>query len=254
MRKTSMMKSFALVIIIVLSSIQVFSQRPFPRTQVVYSFNRQYRVQVKGYYYEGFAGAQSIYLMDVKGHILWKQVVDRRFLILPAVSNSGDVAITHREIKIYDKHGKLKSSFPLQDEESPYNTGNYDGAVHAFSLKSDRYFMFLKYYNHSTVELVCISDSAMKLWSKNLGDLEPYSISFYKDKMLVQDCGNTGIEYIKNCYVLDLNGNTLWQYQANSNNGIELKFEFNLKNGTVKLTNKSDETRIMLDTLNTIIH
>jgi hypothetical protein len=79
-----------------------YSQQASLYTQSVFSENGLYQVQVRGYFYEGFVGGQTVSLIS-DNDTLWQQIVPRRFLIMPAVSNTGDVAITHREIKIYDK-------------------------------------------------------------------------------------------------------------------------------------------------------
>ena len=123
--------------------------------QSVYSENGQYEVQVKGGFYEGFAGDQKISLITGKD-TLWQQVVPRRFLIMPSVSNLGDVAITHREIKIYDKTKNVKGIYYLKKKESPFNWGDYQDSVHGFSIKGNQYFIFMS-SSHGN-NFICFSD------------------------------------------------------------------------------------------------
>ena len=246
---THTMKSILFAIMILVATSKVLAQQPFPRTQDVYSVNNQFHVQVTGLYYEGFVGDQRISLMNAKGDTLWKKVVPRRFLILPAVSNKGDVAITQREISIFDKSEKLKGTLPLESGESPYNTGDYEGTVHAFSQNGDRYFIFMSYYGDNDVELLCLTDSARKLWSKSLGYFAPHEMIFYQDKIIVDDCGLAGANYTNYCYVLDSDGNILWQYQTNSRSGSDWRVELNAKNGFLSLTDKSSQFRVKLDSL-----
>ena len=239
---------YSALLIFIINSV-IYSQIASLRTQNVFSQNQKYEVQIKGNYYEGFAGNQEISLINTNKDTLWKEIVPRRFLILPSVSNIGDVAITHREIKIFDKNKKLKGTFALKKKESPYHTGDYEGTVHGFSLEGDKYLIFL--YSAPEVRgvsLLCLSDSAKEVWKLDLGYYMPSEIFFYKDKVVTHDFGVAARDYINCCYVFDLNGNILWKYDTDSRNPSDWDVSLN-KNGILTINGKSKEIRTKLDTL-----
>ena len=249
--KVVFMNKIFYIIVFFFISAHLYSQQASLRTQASFSDNRQYCVSVTGYFYEGFVNDQRILLSDIKGDTLWQKVVSRRFLILPSVSNNGDVAITHREIKIFNKNNELKGVFTFAKGESPVD---YQEPVHGFSSKGDRYFIFihkipLDKNKLSNVFLVCFDDSARKIWESNFGDYKPHGILFYKDKIIVHDCGFAGSDYLNGCYIYNMDGNVLWQHETDSKNGLDWRVTLNQSNGFLYLIDKTIETKIMLDSL-----
>ncbi len=222
----------------------LYSQRASRIIEKIYSENQQFHVQIKGYQYEGFVGDQQISLINSKYDTLLQQIVPRRFLIHPSVSNEGDVAITHREIKIYDKNNELKGILKLSGLGSPYSSGDGMGSVQGFSITGDKYFIAL--VNNSGVNLFCLSDSANYLWNVSLGKYRPCGLLFYKDKVVIHDSCNGPENY---CYIFDLNGNILWQYQPHKKSIFQLNVTLDKHNGILILKDKIVETQVKLDQL-----
>ena len=244
------MKTIIFTIAFLLSISSIFSQRATKITRKIFSENEQYHVQVKGYQYEGFVGDQQITLINASDDTLWKQVVPRRFLIYPSVSNMGDVAITHREIKLFDKYNQLKGVLPLKKGESPYNVEDYMGSVHGFSFKGDRYFiaMFVGSPDNAVV-LFCLSDSAKIIWKKNLGNYRPSGILFYDDKIIMHDSRTAGVDYQNYCYIFDSVGNIIWKYQPNEKGLSDWNVILDKNKGILYAKDKIVETQVKLDTL-----
>jgi len=245
------MKPINFPIILLSIVIGITSLQAKIKTQIVFSEDGQYRVQIKGRFYEGFAGNQEISLINLKGDTLWKQVVPRRFLILPSVSNKGDVAIVNRDIKIYDKSNVLKGILPLKDQESPYHSGDYMGSVHGFSANGNYYFIYL--FTNSPdniVDLFCLTDSAKVVWNLNFDRYKPSEILFYGDIIIVHDFSLGKTEYTNCCYVLDLDGKILWEYKTDIKNPSLTKVIINRDNGILLVKDQLIEEEIQLDTLN----
>jgi hypothetical protein len=244
------MKAKYIAIMIALVYSEVLPQQASLRTQDVYSENRQYCIKVTGGFYEGFAGDQEILLMSAAGDTLWKKIVSGDCLILPSVSNNGDVAITHREIEIYDVKNKLKGKLPFQGKEDPYFVVDYQGAVQGFSVNGDRYLIF-KFTGTKAheVALVCLTDSAKRIWELALGAFSPHEILFYRDKVIVDDCGKAGMHYTNYCYVIDMDGNVRWQYRARPLKPSDWQIFLNRDKGILLAKDKSTEVQVKLDTL-----
>jgi len=246
-----MARVFLIAIITQSHFLQVLAQNATPRVQDVISQNQMYRLRVAGLFYEGFVGEQQIVLMDAKGDTFWTQVVPRRFLILPSVSNNGDVAIAHREITIFDKQMRSKGFLPLEHGESPYSEEeNYQSSVHGFSLKGDKYLIIMRSpSDFCQVDLVCITDSATFLWSKGLGNFRPQALLFTEDKLIVHDCGTRGADYTNSCYVFDLEGNILWQYQTHSKTDSDWIISLDSEHHILIVTDKAADIHLRLDKL-----
>lgn len=227
----------------------LFAQEASPRTQEMRSLNGRYVVHVTGMSYEGFVGDQTVSLMNANGDTLWSQVVPDRFLIVPWVSDEGDVAITRREIRIFDSQMRLKGSHPFQEYESPYNVVDYEGTVQGFSPGGDRYFIFTTSGREwPGVTLLCLSDSAKELWSKRLGAFKPSEILFYADKLIADDRGFGGIDYDNGCYVIDMDSNVLWKYTAiRKGNGWTV--DLDSRDGILNIEDGAVQTRVELDKL-----
>lgn len=243
------MKKICIFLVFALIS-NVFSQKSFPSTKKIFSENKKFHVQVKGYFYEGFSGDQEISLVDVNNDTLWKQIVPRRFLIYPSVSNKGDVAITHREIKIYDKNNNLKGSYPFVKAESPYHVIDYMGTVHGFSIDGKKYFIFLfTPESDNDVKLACYTDSVQLSWERNVGEYRPSEMLFYKDKIICHDVGTGGMRYDNYCYVLNFSGNITWKYKAKFRRGSDWQVNLDYNKGILYVKDASAEINLDLSTL-----
>ena len=85
------MKNKYLLIVLISFLSFGYGQKATMKIRNILSENHQFHIQVKGYSYGGFVGDQKISLIDSNNDTLWTQVVPRRFLIYPSVSNNGDV-------------------------------------------------------------------------------------------------------------------------------------------------------------------
>lgn len=236
--------------LVLLLLTNLFSQRAFHKTEKIYSQNKQFHAQVKGGFYEGFSGDQEISLIDVNNDTLWKQIVPSRFLIYPSVSNKGDIAITHREVKIFDRYNNLKGKIAFKKGETPYHGIDYMGAVQSFSNEGDNYFIFLfTPKNGNDVKLACYSDSAQLKWEKDVEEYRPSEIWFYKDKIITHDVGSAGIKYKNYCYVFNLSGKIIWKYGAKFIRGSDWHVNMDSNKGVLYLKDTSAEIYLDLNTL-----
>jgi len=251
MKIVGFLRTTLVAITLIFSFSELLSQRSILRSQEVYSQNGRYCVTVTGHYYEGFVGDQKICLMDMDNHdTLWVQSVPRRFLILPSVSNNGDVAITRREIQVFDKKGRIKGVMSLKPNESPFAGEDYENTVQGFSPAADRYYIFTRSPdNYSDVVLVSLSDSAKEIWRKDIGVYKPQEILLYGDKIITHDCGYAGIDYTNFCYIFDRNGNTVWQHQTDCRRPSDCNVRLDREHGRLILKDRSTETEVKLDSL-----
>jgi hypothetical protein len=251
MRIATLTRVFLIAIITQLHVLQVLAQNATSHVQDVISQNQMYSLRVAGLFYEGFVGGQQIVLMDAKGDTLWTQVLPRRFLILPSVSNNGDVAIVRREITIFDKQMRSKGSLPFAHGESPYSEEeHYQSSLHGFSLKGDKYLIVMRSpSDFCQVDLICITDSAKFLWSKGLGNFRPQELLFTEDKLILHDCGTSGADYTNFCYVFDLEGKILWQHQTHSKTDSDWSVTLDSEHHILIVTDNAAEIHLRLDKL-----
>jgi outer membrane protein assembly factor BamB len=97
--------------------------------------------------------------------------------------------------------------------------------------------------------LLCLSDSAREMWRKNLGQYHPHQFLFYKDKIVVHDCGFTGRGYINACYIFDRNGIQLWEYKTHSRDSRDWDVRLNHQEGILMITDRAIQKAVKLDTL-----
>lgn len=215
------------------------------------SHNSTYNIQISGLQYEGLVGMQEIALITSFGDTLWKTHLHSNALIFPAVSDIGDVAITKRQIKIYDKNKKLKGEYNFSREESPYT--KYEGldCVHGFVPSGKAYIMLMKTSPiNQDVYMYCLSDSARIEWKLNLGRYFPCDIKFYKDKIITSDFCNATRNYTNRCYIINLDGKILWQYEKDIRGRSDLDLKFDKKKGILIFQEKSKQIQIDLNNLN----
>ena len=203
-----------IALLLLAGSTVVFGQTAAPRTFELHSPDSSFSLTLSGRFYEGFSGIQSFTFRNAAQRTLWQKAFAGDGLAFPAVSNRGQVAITHgHEVQLFDSSGTLAGALQLAPgREIPFDRSD-EGThlVQGFSPGGHRYFLVTQPVNRRTRFLLCVDDSARTMWKKALENLRPAELLCYKDLIIMHDFFEVRAGHTNSCTVLDREGNVLWR-------------------------------------------
>jgi len=226
-----------------------FCQPPSYKTQQITSGNQRYTLQISGAYYEGFRGKQHIILSRNDSDTLWHDYVSSRHLLLPVVSNQGDVAITSDSIIIYDTNHQRKGVFYFPEHETPFSWDFYEGAVQGFSSNGTRFYLFVFTQEPTDFFLRCFTDSLITLWKTSFGQYYPCDIQFYRNSVIVHDWCFGMRNYVNRSYVLDVSGQKLWHHSIDLPKPFKGIFKIDTTTGVLRWNSLQTTGHLNLDSL-----
>ena len=226
--------SIANLVFISFSSSQVAQ----PLSTKITSPNKEYSLIISGRFYEGFAGDQNVILCNSRGDTLWNKIINGRGFSFPAISNEGKVSIRQLfKLYIYNYEGTNLGTWTL---EKGHNYVFLDDEpahfVQGFDADGKRLYFYIREFNTTKTNLVCLSDFAKSLWTTDLGDYQGTGLLFFRDLIITYDLYCAHVEYVNSCRIFNMKGQQIWRYDIDLKKPLTPEqIVLDDKNGTLRL-------------------